>query len=88
MSAGSTPTRTTPAAPAPRYGIHLGSTYGFVAFALGRGLHAVLALVPMLLGAALGAAAARRLDGARAGPGVGGRGPGSGCAAPSPRCSA
>jgi proline iminopeptidase len=44
-------------------GIHLGSTYGFVAFALGRGLHAVLALAPLVLGAALGAAAARRLDG-------------------------
>ncbi|MGX6607372.1 alpha/beta fold hydrolase [Micromonosporaceae bacterium Da 78-11] len=44
-------------------GIHLGSTYGLVAFALGRGLHAILALVPMLLGAALGAAAARRLRG-------------------------
>jgi pimeloyl-ACP methyl ester carboxylesterase len=44
-------------------GIHLGSLYGFVAFALGRGLHAALALAPMLLGAALGAAAARRLDG-------------------------
>ncbi|MET0415037.1 MAG: alpha/beta hydrolase [Actinoplanes sp.] len=44
-------------------GIHLGSTYGLVAFALGRGLHAILALLPMLLGAVLGAAAARRLDG-------------------------
>jgi pimeloyl-ACP methyl ester carboxylesterase len=46
-------------------GIHLGSTYGLVAFALGRGLHAVLALVPMVLGALLGAAAARRLNGAQ-----------------------
>lgn len=44
-------------------GIHLGSPLGIVAFALGRGLHGVLALVPMLLGAALGAAMARRLDG-------------------------
>ncbi|WP_433790824.1 alpha/beta fold hydrolase [Actinoplanes sp. CA-252034] len=44
-------------------GIHPGSTYGLVAFALGRGLHAVLTLVPMLLGAVLGAAAARRLAG-------------------------
>ena len=44
-------------------GIPLGSLYGFVAFALGRGLHGVLAVVPMLLGATLGAAAARRLDG-------------------------
>jgi len=32
---------------------------------LGRGLHAVLALLPMLLGAVLGAAFARRLDGVR-----------------------
>ncbi|WP_158319546.1 alpha/beta fold hydrolase [Actinoplanes xinjiangensis] len=44
-------------------GIHPGSTYGLVALVLGRGLHAVLALVPMLLGGVLGAAAARRLAG-------------------------
>ena len=44
-------------------GIRLGSPFGVLAFALGRGLHGVLALVPMLLGAALGAAKARRLDG-------------------------
>jgi proline iminopeptidase len=43
--------------------IHLSSTYGILAFAVGRGIHAILTLVPMLLGAALGAAAARRLDG-------------------------
>jgi pimeloyl-ACP methyl ester carboxylesterase len=42
-------------------GIHLGSTYGVMAFAIGRGVHGVLALLPMLLGAALGAALARRL---------------------------
>ncbi|MEU8655363.1 hypothetical protein [Actinoplanes philippinensis] len=42
-------------------GIHPGTTYGLVAFVLGRGLQAVLVLVPMLLGAILGAAAARRL---------------------------
>ena len=42
-------------------GIHLGSTFGILAFVLGRGLHGLLALVPMLLGAALGAAMARRL---------------------------
>jgi proline iminopeptidase len=41
-------------------GIHLGSTYGILAFALGRGVHGLLALVPMVLGAALGAAWARR----------------------------
>jgi proline iminopeptidase len=41
-------------------GIHLGSTYGIMAIALGRGVHALLALLPMVLGAALGAALARR----------------------------
>ncbi|HZA73547.1 MAG TPA: alpha/beta hydrolase [Propionibacteriaceae bacterium] len=41
-------------------GIHLGSEYGVMAFALGRGVHALLALLPMVLGAALGAALARR----------------------------
>lgn len=44
-------------------GIHLGSTLGIIAFALGRGLHGVLAIVPMLLGVTFGAAIARRLDG-------------------------
>ena len=42
-------------------GIHLTSTYGIMAFAVGRGVHALLALLPMVLGAALGAALARRL---------------------------
>jgi len=42
--------------------IHLGSDYGILAFALGRGFHAVLALVPMMFGAAVGAARARHLD--------------------------
>jgi proline iminopeptidase len=46
-------------------GIHVGSTYGILAFASGRGLHGVLALLPMLLGAALGAGAPRRIDVAR-----------------------
>jgi len=41
-------------------GIHLGSEYGVMAFALGRGVHALLAVLPMVLGAALGAALARR----------------------------
>ena len=41
-------------------GIHLGSTYGIMAFAVGRGFHALLALLPMVLGAAVGAALARR----------------------------
>jgi hypothetical protein len=36
---------------------------GILAFASGRGLHGVLALLPMLLGAALGAGAGRRIDG-------------------------
>jgi hypothetical protein len=38
------------------------SPYGLIAFATGRGFHGVLALVPMLLGVALGAAVARRLN--------------------------
>ncbi len=41
-------------------GIHLGSTYGIMAFAVGRGVHGLLALLPMVLGAALGAALARQ----------------------------
>jgi len=39
-------------------GIHL-STYGLMALVTGRGIHGLLALVPMILGAALGAGAAR-----------------------------
>jgi proline iminopeptidase len=50
-------------------GIRPGSPFGILAFALGRGLHGLLALVPLLLGAALGAAKARRL-----GDGLGGSG--------------
>jgi len=41
-------------------GIHLGSQYGILAFALGRGLHGVLAILPMILGVVLGAGLARR----------------------------
>jgi pimeloyl-ACP methyl ester carboxylesterase len=41
-------------------GIHA-STYGLIALAVGRGVHGLLAVVPMLLGAALGAAYARRI---------------------------
>jgi pimeloyl-ACP methyl ester carboxylesterase len=43
-------------------GIRLGGggTFGILALVLGRGLHAVLALLPMMLGAALGAGLARR----------------------------
>ena len=44
-------------------GIHLGSTLGVLAFVLGRGLHGILVLLPMLLGVALGAADSRRRDG-------------------------
>ena len=36
--------------------ISLGSPYGVLAFAVGRGVHGLLAMVPMLLGATLGAA--------------------------------
>jgi proline iminopeptidase len=41
-------------------GIHPGSTYGIIAFAVGRGFHGLVGLVPMLLGAAFGSAWARR----------------------------
>jgi pimeloyl-ACP methyl ester carboxylesterase len=40
-------------------GVHL-STYGLIALAVGRSIHGALALVPMALGAALGAGVARR----------------------------
>jgi proline iminopeptidase len=39
-------------------GLHV-STYGVMAFVVGRGIHGVLALLPMVLGAALGAGVAR-----------------------------
>lgn len=39
--------------------MHLTSTYGFIAAVVGRGFHGLLALVPMALGATLGAARAR-----------------------------
>jgi proline iminopeptidase len=42
------------------------STYGFMAFAVGRGFHGLVALVPMAFGAVLGAALARRMQGAAA----------------------
>jgi pimeloyl-ACP methyl ester carboxylesterase len=38
------------------------STYGLLAFAVGRGFHAFLSLFPMVLGAAVGAGVARGLD--------------------------
>jgi proline iminopeptidase len=41
-------------------GIHLGSTYGIMALVVGRGIHTVLAVLPMVLGASVGAALARR----------------------------
>lgn len=41
-------------------GIHLGSTWGILALIAGRGFHGLVALLPLLLGAALGAALARR----------------------------
>ncbi len=41
-------------------GIHLTSTYGVMAFAVGRGVHGLLTVLPMVLGASLGAATARR----------------------------
>ncbi|HEX5798550.1 MAG TPA: hypothetical protein VFY02_00445, partial [Gaiellaceae bacterium] len=42
------------------------STYGLIALVVGRGAHGILALVPMALGAALGAGYARRVRGAPA----------------------
>jgi pimeloyl-ACP methyl ester carboxylesterase len=48
-------------------GIHPFTTYGLMAFALGRGVHAVLTLAPMMLGATYGAALARRSVAGRAG---------------------
>lgn len=44
-------------------GIHLGGTYGVLAFASGRGLDVMLVLMPMALGAALGAGRARWVNG-------------------------
>ena len=48
--------------------IHPFSTYGFMAFAVGRGFHGLVALVPMAFGAVIGAALARRIQGASVGP--------------------
>jgi len=42
--------------------VRLDSTYGIVAFILGRGLTAILAFVPLLLGVTYGMALARRLE--------------------------
>ena len=47
-------------------GIHLGSTYGIIAFVLGRGVHGVLVLVPMILGTVYGVWLAARLGRAAA----------------------
>jgi proline iminopeptidase len=44
-------------------GIHLGTTFGILAFVLGRGIFALVGLVPILLGVAYGAALARRCAG-------------------------
>ncbi len=43
-------------------GIHF-STYGILAFVVGRGFHALLALAPLILGASFGASVAREFDG-------------------------
>ena len=43
------------------------STYGLLAFIVGRGFHGVVGLVPLVLGAAFGAGIARRRDGQPAG---------------------
>jgi pimeloyl-ACP methyl ester carboxylesterase len=44
------------------------STYGLMALVLGRGVHGLLSVLPMLLGAAVGAGVARRLDATPGGP--------------------
>jgi proline iminopeptidase len=51
-------------------GIHLGSTYGIMAFAVGRGVHGLLSLLPLVLGAALGATLSRRQQPTPRSPGV------------------
>ncbi|MBN2204386.1 MAG: alpha/beta fold hydrolase [Thermoleophilia bacterium] len=43
-------------------GVHLGSVYGIIAFISGRGVHAILALLPMVLGAVVGAGITRHAD--------------------------
>ncbi|MEO8851403.1 MAG: alpha/beta hydrolase [Allobranchiibius sp.] len=43
-------------------GVHPGSTLGIISFVLGRGLHGLLAIVPIVLGAVFGAATARRVN--------------------------
>lgn len=45
------------------YGIHLGSTYGVIAFTLGRLFHGLLFLVPMILGVVYGVWIASYLGG-------------------------
>ncbi|WP_424358969.1 alpha/beta fold hydrolase [Methanocella sp. MCL-LM] len=44
-------------------GVRVDNMYAIMALILGRGFHALLVLVPMILGASLGAYAARRLSG-------------------------
>lgn len=51
-------------------GLHLGSTYGIMAFVLGRGVHGLITLLPMVLGSCLGAAWTRRHATRRPGPGA------------------
>jgi pimeloyl-ACP methyl ester carboxylesterase len=52
---------TGPTVDAPRF-----TEYGIIAFVVGRGIHGLLALLPMMLGAALGVALARRIAADRA----------------------
>ncbi len=52
-------------------GVNLGSELGIVAFLTGRGVHGLLVLTPMLLGAAVGAGLARRTTSRQAGPRTG-----------------
>lgn len=48
-------------------GLHV-STYGLIALTVGRGIHALLALLPLLLGTALGAGLSRRASDGRSAP--------------------
>ncbi|AKG54249.1 hydrolase [Dehalogenimonas sp. WBC-2] len=48
-------------------GIHLGTTYGIIAFVLGRGVHALIVILPMILGVVIGVMIAMQLGRSRIG---------------------
>ena len=51
-------------------GIHLGTTYGILAFIVGRGVYSILALLPMVIGVGWGRILALRVAGIRSQSGV------------------